>query len=178
MAYWTQKLKLPIYVWIIVAVLATYIVFDYKRDFVSNKEDTKYLTCWCRLGNCYVIPGKYYWPWAPTENYVETKLYRNQIGLIWNTYDEYEIKIAFSNTYHPFDLDPAIKVYDSKEVLMNEYSILDSVGIFDGKNHYNDSAQYYRLKYDYVYINTDQIFGVTSSRRAPPRSRGSKLGPR
>ena len=160
-----RTLTPPIHIWAIMAVVTLYIVYDYKRDFISSKDNTKHLTFWCRIGKCYIIPGKYYWPWSPRKNYIETKFYRNPIGIIWNTHDGSKIKIALNNKYQLHTLDPAIKVYDSKEVLMNEYSILDSVSSFNSKNYYNDSAQYYRLKYDYVYINTDRVIGVVASRR-------------
>lgn len=143
------------YIWITIAALSIYVIVDYRREILSSKNGDKQLTFWCRIGSCYIIPGKYYWPWLPKNNYIRTKLYRNGIGIVWMTGDDQDIKISFSNEYSIFELDSRIAIYESNEILMKEYGILDSVNSFNRRNHYNDSAQYYIDECNYVYIGAD-----------------------
>ncbi|MDQ3191692.1 MAG: hypothetical protein M3Q58_08870 [Bacteroidota bacterium] len=150
------------YIFLLFFIALAYYFIDYKRDFIHNKEKSEYITLWCRYGNCYVIPGKYYSPLPPKDNFIKTVFYRNYIGIIWKPQDNYKHKISFYNQYEEVNLDPNIKTYKKNTDLMFEYNILDSISSFNNENFYNDSADYYRKKYDYRYIDTGDLFGITS----------------
>jgi hypothetical protein len=119
------------------------------------------LTIWQRIGNnCYIIPGKYYGIVPPSSNYIKTVNYRNYIGILWNTSDKFNYKISIYNKYQLHDLNSNVKVYPKNDSLLLEYKILDTLDYQRGKRISNDSANYYKKRSDYNYVDLNRIIGI------------------
>lgn len=146
---------------LIVVLLFIYYQIDYKRHFIHNEYRTESFTLWQRFGNnCYIIPGKYNWIFPPKNNFIKTVNYRNYIGVIWNTDDEFDYKVSIYNNYEPVNLNKRIKLYDSNDSLLLEYQILDTLIFEKGKRTRSDSSEYYSSLYDYNYIDLNRIIGI------------------
>lgn len=66
------KVSLKIIGSILLLIVVLLVWFDQSRSYVGLSED-KYVTVWKRLGNkCYIIPGKYYGIFKPSDNYIKT----------------------------------------------------------------------------------------------------------
>ena len=142
-------------------ILLIYYQLDYKRHFIHNKDKTEYLTIWQRLGyDCYIIPGKYNGIIHPKKNYIKTTNYRNYIGIIWNTSDNFNYKISIYNEYQLHDLNSDVKVYPKNDSLLLEFQILDTLDVQRGKRIKNDSADYYMKKSNYNYVDLNRIIGI------------------
>lgn len=156
-----MKIRKIIYTAIVLLLIFFYYQLDYKRHFVYSKDKLKVLTIWQRLGNtCYIMPGKYYWILPPKSNCIETKNYRNYFGIIWNTTDSYDYKIAIYNDYKVIDLDDNIKIYANIDSLKLEYKMLDTLNIEKGIRVVNNNEDSLKNIYDYNYIDLNRIYGV------------------
>lgn len=141
--------------------LLIYYQLDYKRHFISNTDKTKYFTIWCRYGNnCYIVPGKYYGVFPPSNNYIKTVNYRNYIGVIWDTKDNYQFKLSIYNDFEENNLNPNIKTYNSNDSLLLEYNILETFDLNRGKRIKNPDSETLKKKFDYNYIDLNRIFGI------------------
>lgn len=141
---------------------AIYYQFDYKRHFITSKDNNKSFTIWQRFGNkCYVIPGKYYSPFSPKSNFIETVNYRNYIGVVFNTEDSFDYKISIYNDFKINNLDPKIKVYENSDSLLLEYKMLEKLDIKKGIRVSGKQRSYYSLKHDHVYIDLNDICGIS-----------------
>ncbi len=109
-------------------------------------------------GKCFIIPGKYYSPFKPKDNYIQTVNHRNYLGILWNTYDEYDCKIYIYNEFEN-KLNSKIKLYENSDLLLKEYGILERVE-FNGKRIYSTNSKYLREKFDYNYIDMNRVYGI------------------
>jgi hypothetical protein len=145
----------------LIIILFLYYHIDYKRDFVSNNEKTKFFTIWKRLGNrCYIIPGKYLSPFRPSKNFIATVSYRNYIGVIWDTKDKYEYKISIYNSFSENSLSKGIKTYRKNDSLLLEYKILDSLNYQTGVRIKNRNSIDKMKQFDYNYIKIHGFTGI------------------
>lgn len=144
-------------VFIVLLSIFVYYQLDYKRYFIYSEDKTKVFTVWKRLGyHFYIIPGKYYSPFVPTENYIYS---RNQgFVVIFSPKDSFDIKIGVFYKKIASDINPKIKVYKKYKSLLLESKILDSIGINSGRWHYNKNNIVTTL--DYKYIDTKRIYGI------------------
>jgi hypothetical protein len=146
---------------IVAFVLLVYYQVDLKRHFISSDDNSKHFTIWRRTGNkCYIIPGRYFGIFPPKENYIKTVNFRNYIGVVWNTLDDYEYKISIYNDFEPVDLKENIKIYSRNDSLLLEYNILKELNYNTGKRIRSDSAEILEVKYDFKYIDLNQIYGI------------------
>ncbi len=146
---------------ILIVFFIFYYQLDYKRHFVSNEDNTEFVTIWQRIGNdCYIIPGKYYSAFAPKGNYIKTVNFRNYIGVVWDTKDKYDYKISIYNKFEKKNLDANIDVYSSNDSLLLEYHILESLNIQKGIRIKNLDADSLKIVYDYNYIDLNRIYGI------------------
>lgn len=146
---------------IIIIATTAYYQIDYKRHFISNKNNTEYITIWQRIGNnCYIIPGKYYWVFAPNNNYIKTANYRNYIGLVWDTKDKWTYKISIYNKFEKKNFEENVNVYSSNDSLLLEYNMLEVLDVQRGKRIKNPDADSLKKVYDYNYIDLNKIYGI------------------
>ena len=90
----TRK-KLYLLILLIAVLLTSYYYTGYRRFFISDRTGEKHITVWTSFNNrCYVIPGKYYSPFKPSDNYIETVNHRNYFGIVWDSTDSAEIKLS------------------------------------------------------------------------------------
>ena len=156
-----RKRRIIVTIVIITIVTIVYYQIDYKRHFISNNNNTEFITIWQRIGNdCYIVPGKYYWIFAPKDNFIKTVNYRNYIGIVWNTEDKYSYKISIYNKFKVIDLETDICVYSSNDSLLLEYQILESLDIQRGKRIKNPKADSLKRVYDYDYVDLNRIYGI------------------
>jgi hypothetical protein len=155
-----SKKKIRYFIFAIL-IITLYYQLDYKRNVICSIDKSECLTICQRVGNnCYIIPGKYYGFIAPRSNYIKTKNYRNYIGVLWDTEDNFDYKVAIYNDYDKKELKENIRVYHDNDSLLLEYKILDVLDYQRGKRIVNDSADFYENKYDYVYIDLNRIYGI------------------
>ena len=119
----------------VIAVLSVW--FDQSRSFYCLSE-SKCVTLWKRLGNkCYIVPGKYYGIFKPSDNYIKTTntgyvdiIFLNDISLLVDIEDDAEI------IRHPDN--------NLIELYSNNKAVNDSLyTYFDGKYHkYKDEVEY------------------------------------
>lgn len=149
---------------IILALLffTLYYQIDYKRHFIYNEDKTEIITIWQRTWRktCYIIPRKYYYIFAPKDNYIKTVNYRNYIGVLWNTEDRFDFKISVYNEFEKINLDNNIKVYSLNDSILLEYGILDTLDIQRGKRIVNIKSDSLKKIYDFNYIDLNQIYGI------------------
>jgi hypothetical protein len=116
------------------------------------------------MGNdCNIIPGKYFGFLPPKTNYIKTANYKNYIGIIWNTNDNFDFKISVYNDYKVIDWKCNAKIYSKNDSLLLEYNILDTLDFQRGIRLVNDSANYYMNKMDYNYLDLNRIIGIEKS---------------
>jgi hypothetical protein len=146
-------------VFIVLLSIFVYYQLDYKRYFIYSEDKTKVFTVWKRLGyHFYIIPGKYYSPFVPTENYIYS---RNQgFVVIFSPKDSFDIKIGIFYKKITSDFNPNIKVYKKNESLLLESKILDSIGMNSHRWYYHKNKDSIRTTLDYKYIDTERIYGI------------------
>lgn len=132
-----------------------------KRYYVYNENKTESITIWPTGSNiCYIIPGEYSSFFHPKNNYIETAAYKNYIGVVWNTEDEYEYKISIYNSYKPKNLNENIKIYSKNDSLLLEYKMLTSLNVDAGERIVSKERAYYKERFDYIYIDMVELFGI------------------
>jgi len=152
-------MKTKIIFFLLLIPLFVYYQSDYKRHILSNSTKSEFITVWMRYsGKCFIIPGKYYWPFKPKNNFVETVNHRNYLGIIWNTEDEYDSKIYIYNEFES-KLKANIKLYDNHNSLLMEYGILKDIE-WNRKRIYSPNSKELREKFDYVYIDMNRVYGI------------------
>lgn len=158
-------MKINKYLKVIIILLFALIIYyqvDYKRHFITSKDNSKSFTIWQRFGNeCYIIPGKYYSPIKPNSNYIETVNYRNYIGVIFNTEDIFDYKLSIYNDFKKVNLDSKIKVYKDSDSLLLEYKMLDSLNKENGTRVVSKQKAHYSSKYNHIYVDLNDIYGIT-----------------
>jgi hypothetical protein len=145
-------------VFIVLLSIFVYYQVDYKRYFIYSEDKTKVFTIWKRSGyNFYLIPGKYFSPFAPTQNYIYSS---NQgFGVIFNPKDSFDYKIGIFYRKIASDFNPNIKVYKDHESLLFESKILDSIdNTF--RRHYPKNVDSVMTILDYKFIDTERIYGI------------------
>ena len=72
-----------------------YYLLEYRRSFISNNDKSEVVTIWQSFnGNCVIVPGRYYYPWMPKQNFLLSKNDRNYIGIIFNADDSRKFDIS------------------------------------------------------------------------------------
>ena len=154
----TKKKKLLIFLF--VALVFFYYQMEYKRYFLSDKDGKEFITIWTSSRNdCYIIPGKYYSPFKPRNNYIKTVNHRNYIGLVWNTQDSRKLKISIYHGYELFGLDPKIQVFGDNDSLLLEYGIGKRLGS-SGKRVLIDDSDKIKNAINYEYVDLNRIVGI------------------
>lgn len=144
---------------IILVLLFAYYQLDYKRDFIFSNDKSQVFTVWKRLGyNFYIIPGKYYLPFAPNDNYIYSS---NQgMSVLFNTNDSYDYKLSVFYKEISENFDSKIKVYKSNDSLLLEYEILKELDKNRSKRVYHKNKDSIRRALDYRYIDLNRIYGI------------------
>ncbi len=146
---------------IILLSLVIYYQIDYKRNFISNESGSKSFTLWKRLGNTtYIVPGKYYFPFAPSENYIKTKSHRNYIGVVFNAEESENIDISIYNEFETNNLNSNYSLFNKNDSLMLKYNILDSTKYIKGVREYSNKSTELIKKYQFKYIDLNRIYGI------------------
>lgn len=153
---------------IISTVAFIYYQIDYKRHFIGNRDNTEFITLWMRIGNtCYIIPGKYYGLFPPEKNFIKSVNYRNYIGVLWNTKDQYDYKISIYNEFKKHNLNENIKIYSKNDSLLYEYKILEYYDLEKGIRARSSKSDSLIEYFDYVFIDMDEFWGIEVSRIEP-----------
>jgi hypothetical protein len=144
---------------IILVLLAAYYQLDYKIDFIYSNDKSHVFTVWKRLGyNFYIIPGKYYLPYAPNDNYIYSS---NQgMSVLFNTNDSYHYKLSVFYKEISENFDSKIKVYRNNDSLLLDYGILKELNINGSKRVYHKKKDSLRRALDYRYIDLNRIYGI------------------
>lgn len=80
---------------VLLLIVVLLVWFDQSRTFYCLSED-KCVTVWKRLGNkCYIVPGKYYGIFKPSDNYIKTT---NVNPLVGNNYFTFYFTEEMPNT--------------------------------------------------------------------------------
>ncbi|SFT46838.1 hypothetical protein SAMN05421857_1205 [Chryseobacterium formosense] len=146
-------------------LLVVYYQLDYKRYFIKSSDGKKVFTVWQRVGNnCYIIPGKYYSPFKPSKNYIQTKNYRNYIGFIFNPINKGYTDISIYNDFEKNNLIPSINVFSPNDILMYRYGMLEKYDIERGVRVVSKNKKLLESKFDYVSIDLNRIYGVKITR--------------
>jgi len=118
------------------------IVLDQKRSFYCLSNN-RCVTVWKRLGNkCYVIPGKYYGIFEPTDDYVKTTN-TNSITIIWLDDNSWLI-----------DANKNVEIF-------NDSTNSALIQLYNNKTSYNDSlytyfdGKYQKYKRNVNFISID-----------------------
>ncbi len=149
-----KKFKYLVFLFLL---LFFYYQIDYKRYYIYSDDKTKCFTIWKRYGHhSYIIPGKYSSPFKPTSNYIYI---RNQyIGVIFNTFDEYNYKLGIFPKKVSDDFDKKIRIFENNDSLLINYRILKI------KNKdiriYAENQKDLKKKYDYKLISLKTIYGI------------------
>lgn len=146
------------YLILFLGLIFLYYQIDYKRYFICSTDGTECFTVWKRYGHhSYIIPGKYYSPFEPTTNYIYAQ--NQYVGVVFNTFDEYEYKISVFPQKISRDFDRKIKIYNDNDSLLVEYKML--------KNNNNTSIREYsknrrnlRKKHDYKLLTLKTVYGI------------------
>ena len=115
--------KLVLILVFLVFALASYYYIDYERFYISNNNQSKYITLWKRLGgDCYIIPGMYKSIYKPENNYLTTKN-DSYLYLIWDPSDLSEHITLFigSSKVEKFNLIPSIELIETREDFFYNY---------------------------------------------------------
>lgn len=149
------------YILLIIIILFGYYQFDYKRHFIESSDGKKVFTVWQRIGNrCYIIPGKYYSPFKPSTNYIQTKNYRNYIGIIFNPINEGYADVSIYNDFEKHNLESNINIFSNNDAMMYKYGILEKYDIQRGVRVVSKNEKILESKFDFVYINLNKIYGI------------------
>lgn len=156
----TRNKRLIVSIAILVS-LVFYYQLDYKRHFVSNTSKTKFITIWQRLGNrCFIIPGKYYGVFSPSDNFIRTVNYKNYVGVIWNTGDDFTFKLSIYNKFEKVGLENDVQVYSSNDSLLFDYGILETLDVARGKREKSINSDSLKRIFDYNYIDLNRVYGI------------------
>lgn len=148
-------------IFLILLLLFIYYQVDYKRDFISNESGSKSFTIWKRLGNTsYLVPGKYYLPFAPKNNFIKTKSNRNYIGVVFKEEGNENIDISIYNEFEVNNLKPNYSIFNKNDSLMIKYNILDSAKYAKGVREYSLNSSKLISKYQFKYIDLNRIYGI------------------
>lgn len=144
---------------IALVLLVAYYQLDYKRDFIYSNDKSQVFTVWKRLGyNFYIIPGKYYLPFAPNDNYIYSS---NQgMSVLFNTNDSYDYKLSVFYKEISENFDSKIKVYKDNDSLLLDYGVLKELDKNTGKRIYHKNKDSIRQALDYRYIDLNRIYGI------------------
>lgn len=149
------------YILLLIVILFAYYHIDYKRHFIESTDGKKVFTVWQRIGNrCYIIPGKYYSPFKPSKNYIQTKNYRNYIGVIFNPINRKYADISIYNSFERIDLDNNINTYPNNDTMMHKYGILEKHDVRRGIRIVSKNEKILESKYNFVYIDLNRIYGI------------------
>jgi len=133
---------------IIILLIAVFLVwFDQSRSFYCLSED-KCITVWKRLDSkCYIVPGKYYGIFKPSNDYIKTTN-TNIVDVIWK--DKGNLLIAsqekvdvFNEGTNQFQID----IYNNQKLLNDSLYT-----IFDGK------YRKYRKEIEFLSINIKENY--------------------
>lgn len=148
-----------------VLLLIVYYQLDYKRYFIESSDGKKVFTVWQRIGNnCYIIPGKYYLPFKPSKNYILTKNYRNYIDIIFNPLNENYADLSIYNDFEKHNLTSNINIFSNNDVMMYRYSMLEKYDPQRGIRVVAKDKKNLKIKYDYVSIDLNRIYGIKITR--------------
>lgn len=141
----------------VLILLVLYYFVDYQRYFIYSDDKSQVLTIWKRVGwNFYIMPGKYYWPFAPRDNFIYAS--DQLIMIIFNTHDTYNCKIGVfyqEKSISNWNVD----VYKRFDSINSHYLILDSIE-FSGKRIYHKNADSIRDALDYKLIQVENVYGI------------------
>lgn len=143
---------------ILLILLIAYYQLDYKRYFIYNNDKTKVFTVWKRLGwHFYIVPGKYYSPFAPNTNYIYAS---NQgISVLFDTRDSHDYKLEVYYKEISQDFNSKIKVYRNRDSLYLEYGILKEINSKLGRIYHENRDSMMRAL-DYKYISMELPPGI------------------
>lgn len=150
---------------VFVLLLIVYYQLDYKRYFIESSDGKKVFTVWQRIGNnCYIIPGKYYLPFKPSENYILTKNYRNYIDIIFNPLNGNYADLSIYNDFEKHNLTSNINVFSNNDIMMYKYGILEKYDIQRGIRVVSKNEKLLESKFDFIYIDLNRIYGIKITR--------------
>ncbi|MFC3197061.1 hypothetical protein ACFOET_05500 [Parapedobacter deserti] len=138
---------------ILFLMVALLVWFDQSRSFYCLSEN-KCVTVWKRLGNkCYIVPGKYYGIFKPSDNYIKTTntgyvdvIFLNDISLLVDIEDNAKI------IRHPGK--------NLIELYSNNKAVNDSLyTYFDGKYHK------YKNEVEYISIDIKENYAINKAGR-------------
>lgn len=139
-------------------ILILYYFVDYKRYFIYSDDKSEVFTIWKRVGwDFYIIPGKYYWPFAPKDNYIYAS--DQLMNVIFNTQDYYNYKIGVFYKEKIINEEWNVEVYKKRDSIDINYQILDSID-FSRKRFYNNDADSIRKALDYKLIQVENVYGI------------------
>lgn len=148
-----------------VLLLIVYYQLDYKRYFIEGSDGQKVFTVWQRIGNnCYIIPGKYYLPFKPSENYILTKNYRNYIDIIFNPSNGNYADLSIYNDFEKHNLTTKINVFSNNDIMMYKYGILEKYDIQRGVRVVSKNKKILESKFDFIHIDLNRIYGIKITR--------------
>lgn len=150
---------------VFVLLLIVYYQLDYKRYFIESSDGKKVFTVWQRIGNnCYIIPGKYYLPFKPSENYILTKNYRNYIDIIFNPLNGNYADLSIYNDFEKHNLESNINIFSNNDAMMYKYGILEKYDIQRGVRVVSKNEKILESKFDFIYIDLNRIYGIKITR--------------
>ncbi|MDW3195742.1 MAG: hypothetical protein R8G66_25430 [Cytophagales bacterium] len=146
---------------LITVSLACYYFIGYRRFFLSDRTGEKYITIWTSSNNrCYVIPGKYYSPFKPSEDYIETLNHRNYFGIVWASDDSEKINLSIYNQYQIFGLDEGFKIYEDNETMLSNYGITRKINSSQGEEESKLLSDSIKREINYEYIDLNRFYGI------------------
>ena len=149
------------YILLIIVILSGYYQFDYKRHFIESSDGKKVFTVWQRIGNnCYIIPGKYYLPFKPSENYIFTKNYRNYINIIFNPSNKNYADLSIHNDFEKHNLKLSVNIFSNNDFMMYKYCILQRYDQQRGIRVVAEDKEILKKKYDFISIDLNRIYGI------------------
>lgn len=148
-------------IFVSVLLLIVYYQLDYKRYFIESSDGKKVFTVWQKIGNrCYVIPGKYYSPFKPSKNYIQTKNYRNYIDIVFNPSNGNYADVSIYNDFEKHNLTSNINIFSNNDAMMYNYGILKNYDPQKGIRVVAVDKEILKKKYDYVSIDLNRIYGI------------------
>ncbi len=134
-----------------VFILFLYYQIDYKRYFIESSDGSKVFTVWVRYFEyCYIIPGKYYLPYLPKENYIKTDGWKNYLDVVFKPQNKDKYAIAIYQEFKKFNFDKGIRLFKSQKSLEAYY------GMDDARISREDKLK----SLEYVYVDMDEIYGI------------------
>ncbi|KIC62103.1 hypothetical protein [Chryseobacterium taiwanense] len=153
------------YILLFIVILFGYYQFDYKRYFIESSDGKKVFTVWQRkTNNCYIILGKYYSPFKPSKNYIQTKNYRNYIDIIFNPSNRNYADLSIYNDFEKHNLKLNISIFSNNDSMMYKYGILKKYDPPRGIRVVAEDKEILKKKYDYVSIDLNRIYGIKITR--------------